>query len=122
MTVAAYGRQGTPRTHRNKDMERIGGPLKDLLNRLRLKEPMAGWEAVDLWTEVVGERVSSRSSAVAFRDGLLIVEVASPAWMSELTYHKRRIIQDLNAKLGGNAVVREIRLQPATARKKTDNP
>ncbi len=117
MTVAAYGRQSTSRTHRNKDMERIGGPLKDLLNRLRLNEPMAGWQAVDLWSKVVGERVASRSRAVAFRDGLLIVEVESPTWMSELTYHKRRIIRDLNAKLGGKVVVREIRLQPAAEKK-----
>ncbi len=117
MTVAAYGRQGAPRTHRNKDMERIGGPLGDLLSRLRLKEPMAGWQAVDLWPEIVGERVASCSRAVAFRDGLLIVEVESTTWMSELTYHKRRIIRDLNAKLGGKVVVREIRLQPATEKK-----
>jgi predicted nucleic acid-binding Zn ribbon protein len=98
-------------------MKKIGGPLRDLLDRLRLNEPMAGWQATELWPEVVGERIASRSRAIAFRDGVLIVEVESPTWMSELTYHKRRIIKTLNAKLGGKAVVREIRMQPAAAKK-----
>jgi len=115
--AAAYGGQSTPRTHRNKDMKRIGGPLKDLLDRLRLNESMAGWQATELWPETVGKRIAAQSRAIAFRDGVLIVEVESPTWMSELTYHKRRIIKDLNAKLGGKAVVREIRLQPAAAKK-----
>jgi len=100
-------------------MERIGGPLKGLLSRLRLTEPMMGWQAVELWPEMVGQRVAAHSKAVAFHDGTLIVEVDSHAWMNELAYLKRRLIPDLNRRLESD-VVKEIRLRP-TAQKTTPN-
>ncbi len=101
-------------------MDRIGGPLRDLLARLRLSEPMAGWQAVEGWPEVVGDRVAARARAVSFREGTLVVEVDSPTWMNELTYLKQRMIQDLNRKLG-SPIVRDIRLQPA-ARRSAERP
>jgi predicted nucleic acid-binding Zn ribbon protein len=94
-------------------MDRIGGPLQELLARLRLTEPMVGWKAVEVWPEVVGDRVAARARAVAFRDGSLVVEVDSSTWMNELTYLKRRMIVDLNRRLGAE-VVRDLRLQPAS--------
>ena len=66
-----------------EDMDRIGGPLKDLLARLRLSGPMVGWRAVELWPEVVGERVAARTRAVAFREGTLGI----------IDYYKLRNIQ-----------------------------
>lgn len=104
-------------------MERVGGPLKDLLARLRLSRRMEGWRAVELWPRVVGERVASHARAAAFRDGVLVVEVESTAWMNELAYLRTRIARDLNRELGSETV-REIRLQPAAAgpdRRRTEN-
>lgn len=95
-----------------KDLNRIGGPLQELLTKLHLVKPMVGWQAVSLWPDVVGERVAERSKAVAFRDGILIVDVASPSWMTELSYLKRRIVKDLNRQIGEN-VVQDIQLRPA---------
>ncbi len=99
-------------------MDRIGGPLKDLLDRLRLSESMAGWKAVEVWPEAVGERVASHTRAIAFHEGTLVVEVDSSTWMNELTYLKRRLIEELNRRLDGD-VVRDVRLQPAAASRHT---
>jgi predicted nucleic acid-binding Zn ribbon protein len=93
-------------------VRKIGGPLQDLLSRLDLADPMTGWRALELWPEVVGERVAARARAVSFRDGQIWVEVESAAWMNELTYLRDRIAKELNARLGGE-VVRGIRLVPA---------
>ena len=93
-------------------MDRIQKPLKDLLDRLGLKEPMEGWAAVSLWDDVVGERVAAHSHAVAFRDGTLVVEVDSASWMNELSYLRRRVAEELNRRLGKD-LVQDIRLQPA---------
>jgi len=103
-------------------MDRIGGPLKNLLDRLRLTGPMKGWEAVELWPKVVGERIAARTRARAFRDGTLTVEVESAAWMNEMTYLKRRLIQDLNQRLGAETV-QDIRwtLQAQARGQKTDS-
>lgn len=93
-------------------MERIDGPLRDLLARLRLDEPMRGWQAVELWDEVVGERIAGRARATAFRDGTLYVSVENAAWMNELSYMRRKLTMELNRRLDGE-VVRDIRFQPA---------
>lgn len=92
--------------------ERIGGPLADLLRSLGLEKPMEGWEAVECWPETVGERVAAHAKAVNFRDGVLFVEVDTAAWMNELAYLRRRMVNDLNEKLGRKTVT-EIRLVPA---------
>jgi len=92
-------------------MKRINRPLEQLLMRLRLQEPMEGWKAVDLWAEVAGERVASRTRAVGFRDGTLYVRVESAAWMNELTYLRLQFLRELNKRIGDD-LVKEIRLQP----------
>jgi len=101
-------------------MDRIDGPLRDLLARLRLSEPLVGWRAVELWEDVVGERVAARARAVAYRDGELVVEVDSATWMTELTYLKPRVIAEINRRLASEAV-RDIRLRPAGGRR-SDHP
>lgn len=100
-------------------MERIDGPLKGLLSRLRLMEPMMGWRAVEMWSEAVGHRVAEHCKAVAFHEGTLVVEVDSHAWMNELAYLKRRIIGDLNHRLD-HEVVKEIKLRPAEGKARRD--
>jgi hypothetical protein len=42
----------------------------------------------------------------------MLVEVDTPSWMNELAYLRRRIVSDMNERLG-KAVVTEIRLFPA---------
>jgi predicted nucleic acid-binding Zn ribbon protein len=91
-------------------MERVGDQLQQLLARLNLEAPIQGWRAVDLWPDVVGPKVAARARAVSFRDGILTVSVESAAWMSELTYLRHRLVQELNRRLEGQ-VVREIRIQ-----------
>jgi predicted nucleic acid-binding Zn ribbon protein len=93
-------------------MDRIDGHLKDLLKKLDLEEPMQGWKAVELWAEVVGRHAAGHARAIAMREGTLIVEVDSAAWMNELGYQKRRAIRELNERMDGN-YVKDIRFQPA---------
>jgi predicted nucleic acid-binding Zn ribbon protein len=93
-------------------MDRISDPLKNLLGRLRLVEPMRGWQAVEVWSEVVGPRVAANTRAVGCRRGMLYVEVVNAAWMNELGYLKSRIQREINEKVGED-VVNDIRLVPA---------
>ena len=105
-------------------MERIGRSLEQMLRRLGVAEAARGWRAVDVWPEVAGPRVADRARAVAFRDGVLVVEVQSAAWMNELSFLRRRFVGELNRRLG-ESVVREIQLRPAgrgPAGRATDEP
>jgi predicted nucleic acid-binding Zn ribbon protein len=101
-------------------MDKIDGPLKDLLTRLRLDEPLLGWQAVGLWDEVVGERVAARARATSFREGTLYVSVENAVWMTELSYLRRQMAEELNRRLGAE-VVREIRFQPPRERASNDS-
>ena len=81
-------------------MDRIGGPLKDLLARLRLSEPMLGWQAVELWPEVVGERVAARASARVL-PRRHVAGGGGQRHLDERTdYLKRRVIEELNRRFG----------------------
>jgi predicted nucleic acid-binding Zn ribbon protein len=93
-------------------LEPIGAPLKNLLEKLGLSRTLKGWEALDLWREVVGEPAALRSRAVAFETGRLIVEVDGAAWTSQLFILRREIRARLNHRLGGE-VVQEIQFTPA---------
>ncbi len=45
-----------------------------------------------------------------FKESLLVIKTTSPAWAQEVVMRKRKIIDELNARLGKN-VVKELRTQ-----------
>jgi len=81
--------------------------VPQLLRNLGLEDGVLGWRAVEEWPEAVGSRIASRTRAVGFQDGTLRVEVAGSAWQYELGFLKRRLLQELQKRLG-SARVREI--------------
>jgi len=89
-------------------VEAVGGVLGRVLDDLGLSREMTGWKAVEAWPTLVGLRVARRTRAVAFRDGTLHVEVEGSAWMQELGYLKRELVQRINQGLGGEHV-RDVR-------------
>jgi predicted nucleic acid-binding Zn ribbon protein len=93
-------------------LEPVGAPLKHLLEKLGLSRTLKGWEALDLWQEVVGEAAAARSRAVAFEAGRLIVEVDGAAWCSQLFILRREIRDRLNRRLGSE-IVQEIQFTPS---------
>lgn len=92
-------------------MKPAGEPLKRLLSRLQLDEPMLGWKAVTLWRELTGDKVADHTRAVRFQRGTLVVEVDHPSWMNELSYIKHHMIEEINKHLG-EPVVKAIQFKP----------
>ena len=88
-------------------LERVGKSLERLLAEAGLSQPLRGWLAIDAWPEVVGEAVARRARATGFEDGRLIVEVDSPAWVSQIGFLKRDYIVKINQRLG-EGVIRDI--------------
>jgi predicted nucleic acid-binding Zn ribbon protein len=97
---------------RARSLEPIGAPLKTLLDRLGLARTLKGWEAREIWKEVVGDAAAARSRAVAFEAGRLIVEVDGAAWSSQLFILRREIRDRLNQRLG-EMIVQEIQFTPS---------
>lgn len=89
-------------------MESVARVLSRVLRELGLEQDVLGWRAVHEWARIVGPRVASHTRAIACRDGILHVEVEGSAWMHELGFLKRHLIERINAELGGGHV-RDVR-------------
>jgi len=93
-------------------MKPLAAILPDVLRDLRLDEAAAGWRAVAEWPALAGERIAKRTRAVAYRDGVMTIEVEGSAWMHELGFLRRELVRRANQRAGAN-VVRDVRFVPA---------
>jgi len=81
--------------------ESIGGILARVLVQAGLKESLENSRIVKLWASAVGPSVAAHAAPRSFRKGKLVVSVDSSAWHAELErYFKKKIIDNLNGKLG----------------------
>ena len=88
-------------------MEPLSGVLPRALKQLGLEEGLLGWRAVRDWERVVGARIARHARATSFREGVLKVEVEGSAWMHELGFLKRDLVQKVNRHLG-RSLVRDV--------------
>ncbi len=62
------------------------------------------------WEAAVGTAVAQNTRPAQLRDGRLVVNVASPAWLHQLQFLKRELIDKLNRRVG-KALVEDIRFR-----------
>lgn len=93
-------------------MERLKFFLEKSLKGLNLEGTYAVSRVFGIWGEIVGPLIAQNTKPRFFRQGILIVEVASAAWANELTMLKPGIMKALEKRLG-KGLIREIRWQVA---------
>ena len=76
--------------------ERVGGLVSALFDRLRISERVDRATAIGEWDDVVGEHIARVAQPLRVRDRTLFVEVASAAWMMELTMMRRELLRRVN--------------------------
>lgn len=75
----------------------------------RQKEPCC--DILSSWAEIVGEQIASRTRAVSFVDGTLLVFVKSSALFAMLSQHEKpKILAKLQERFSKNSV-RELRFR-----------
>jgi hypothetical protein len=77
--------------------EHIGDVLPQVLQSLRPEISSRVLELWCVWPEVVGPSVSENCQPVALNNRTLLVHVSSSAWLHQLQFLKREILQGLNA-------------------------
>ena len=86
-------------------------PLKDvvleILKKYRLQDHLEETRLVGDWETVAGKLISSHTSGLHVKDGILFVKVDSSALRQELQYRKEKLIDLLN-KNAGKVLIREI--------------
>jgi len=85
-------------------VEPLSGVLPRVFKQLGLDEGLLGWRAVREWEQAVGPRVARHARAIAFREGVLQVEVEGSAWMHELGFLKPELMRKVNRHLGSRLV------------------
>jgi predicted nucleic acid-binding Zn ribbon protein len=85
---------------------RVGELLPSLLNKLGLEQRFKEQQILELWPAVAGEELASRTKATRFARGVLYVYVDHGAWMQELHFVEKELINKLSARAPGVAIKR----------------
>tara|TARA_Y100001970_G_C14190111_1_gene834841 strand:- start:1159 stop:1434 length:276 start_codon:yes stop_codon:yes gene_type:complete len=89
-------------------MEHIQKAIKSFLKNTGLENGVAQQKAIEVWCEIVGEKVAKNTNAESIEHGTLTVKTKNPVWRQELLFQKKEIIKKLNKKLKKN-IIKEIR-------------
>jgi predicted nucleic acid-binding Zn ribbon protein len=85
----------------------IGDSIDKILKEFGLQPRLKQLEVLNVWADVVGEKIASVAKAEKIDHGRLIVKVEKPVWRNELQYLKVEIIAKLN-KIMNEDIVKEI--------------
>ena len=81
---------------RDAQPQQIGDVLADVLEDAGVLRQFERLGVLDLWPEIVGERVAAVTHARNVDDTVLIVEVRSSAWLMELNMMKGDLLKRVN--------------------------
>ena len=84
---------------------RVGDVLGDLLERQGLGTQIRRMGALDVWAEVVGERIARVTRARTVVASTLFVEVRSSAWLTELSLMREALLERVNAALEKDGLI-----------------
>ena len=85
-------------------MQHIKQAIKILLKKTGLEGGVKQQEVINVWEEVVGDKVSQNTSPEKVESGTLYIKTSNPTWRQELVFKKSDIIKKLNNKLGKNTI------------------
>ncbi len=89
-------------------MQHLGKSIKDLLNQTGLDKGIAQQNAIEIWPEIVGSKISKKTEPTEIEHGIMVVKTETPAWRQELQFQKKEIINAINKKLT-KKIIKDIR-------------
>ena len=89
-------------------MQSLKIAIDSMLRKFGIENAIAQNNALNLWGEIVGEKVAKNTKPDRVEHGVIIVRVSSPTWRQELFFQKNEIIKKINNKIG-KKVIRDIR-------------
>jgi len=89
-------------------MQSLKIAIDSMLRKFGIDNAVAQNNALNIWNEIVGEKVANNTEPDRVEHGVMVVKVSSATWRQELYFQKKEIIQKLNNTIGRN-VIRDIR-------------
>ena len=93
---------------------RLDGVLPAVLEKLGVSRQIKRMEVLELWPEIVGDRLAEVTRARGVSDATLFVEVRNSAWLMELSMMKEDFLERVNARLGDVPLERIVFVQAET--------
>ena len=83
-------------------------PINELVNQvlrqMGLEQKFKEYEVRQLWPEVVGQMIASRTKSLEVRDGRLFVTFTSAVVRNEIRMVKEGLAKDLNDRVGAEVI------------------
>lgn len=98
------------RFDRDRKTARVGELVERVVEHHHLTQDLREARLFGDWAELVGERIAQRTRPQSIWDRVLVVEVATSAWLHELRLLRPKIVSDLLDKLGLPRFFDDIRL------------
>ena len=84
-----------------------------LTDNLEIRRGLKGFEAIEVWPEIVGASVAAHAWGHAIRDDTLLVSTDSPVWAHQLQLLEPQLIAKLRDRLGPDCPVARLRFVAA---------
>lgn len=89
---------------RTRPPRRVGEALAEVASGMGLGNPAALAELSANWPQVVGEAVAAHARPRKIADGVLVMEVDSPEWATQLRFLETRILDRVASAAPGSGV------------------
>jgi len=86
----------------------LANVLKKYIHSKPLGENLLKIEVLSQWDEICPPIIAKHARPIGFKDKKLSLEVNSSAWLNELTFFKKDLINELNRR-AEKKVIKEIR-------------
>lgn len=89
---------------RRSKTQTLGEVLGDLINEYRIGPKLREAAVINAWSRITGKAISSRTSSIYIKNGVLHVHVTSSVVKNELMMLKDALRDQLNREAGGTPV------------------
>jgi hypothetical protein len=83
---------------------RLGDVLRELTASLGIDDKLMQGRVVDMWYEILGERMAGQIESARVKGDRLYVRVKSPAWRQEIHLRRGEWMRRLNEELGRDVI------------------
>ncbi len=95
---------------KNSKLIHISDILNSTLGKFRPAMDTHMTRIWDIWDDAVGKPIAMNAKPDSFKDGILIVNVSSSAWIHQLKFLEKEMVSNLNKQLD-LPIVKQIRFK-----------
>lgn len=101
------------RPPRTLEMRSAQAAVQSVLSLYGITDEIRANRLLTEWSDLVGPKIASRTRAYGVYDRVLVIEVASSAWLHELNMLKAQILAGLHERMGQPRLFDDLRFKLA---------